>query len=139
LLVILLILRKPSSNYLKNVLPVGLTENQKVDLPLAGANVLQTSLFSGEVSSDPEFQMPDQKTDARSVYNCMDELSAFFNQSRQESLYKEELLGGIKEILRRHSALRDSSFKESLSNVIVNEAERLCSIHLSAGDMVRVW
>jgi hypothetical protein len=70
---------------------------------------------------------------------CMDELSAFFEEARSRRWVHEELIMALQSILRKYPALKSSSYKEPLSNVIVTQSENFCSLHLGREDMVRVW
>lgn len=97
----------------------------------------QPSLFEEDGSSD--FQFPEGGSAEAVVYNCMDELTAFFVQAKRKKWAKAELVQALRGILLKYPSLKNSSYRESLSNVIVTQCEHHCSIHLSAEDKVRVW
>jgi hypothetical protein len=98
---------------------------------------VQSSLF--DVDSSPEFQRPEVGTEEYVLYSCMDELTAFFEEAGRRKWVKEELMQVLQNILHKYRSLKASSYKESLSNVVVAQCEQNCSIHLNAEDLVRVW
>ena len=102
-----------------------------------GDNPAQPSLFEEGGSSD--FQLPEGGSAEAVVYNCMDELTAFFVEAKRRKWAKEELVQALRGILLKYPSLKNSSYRESLSNVMVTQCEHHCSIHLSAEDKVRVW
>lgn len=73
------------------------------------------------------------------VYACMDELNAFFEDQKKTKAVKSELMFGLYTILQKYPALRNSDYKESLTNVIATQSENICSIHLSAEELKGVW
>ena len=73
------------------------------------------------------------------VYACMDELNAFFENSKKSKAVKSELMFGLYTILQKYPSLRNSDYKESLTNVIATQCENICSIHLSAEELKGVW
>lgn len=97
----------------------------------------QPSLFDDEDSLD--FQSPQAGTAEGVVYSCLDELTAFFVAAKSRKWAKEELVQALQGILLKYPSLKDSSYKESLSNVIATQCEQYCSIHLRVEDTRRVW
>jgi len=73
------------------------------------------------------------------VHACMDELNALFENYKASKAVKSEVLYGLHRILQKYPSLRNSEYKESISNVIAIECENICSIHLSAGELKDVW
>ena len=96
---------------------------------------------SGQPSLFEENRNVLHPTDAedRLVSSLMDELTAYFEEAKKFKCVKEEVIYALQRILSKFPAVKSSVYKESLTNVIVSEAELHCSIHLSADDMVKVW
>ena len=99
---------------------------------------VQPTLFDDDEGED-DFATPSPGSEEGMVYACMDELSAYFESSKRSKIVKQELLYGLEKILSKHPTLKSSEFKESLSKVIVSEAEHTCSIRLNEEDVDRVW
>jgi len=73
------------------------------------------------------------------VYGCMDELNAYFENQKISKTIKSELMYGLYRILQKYPSLRNSDYKESISNIIATQSENICSIHLSAEELKGVW
>src|SRR5687768_11549671 len=86
-----------------------------------------------------EFEEPDKNSEEAIVYACIDELDAFFNESKNGKCIKEEMIFSLQSILKKYPSLKQSAYKASLTNVMVGQCEHICSIHLDADDLVRVW
>lgn len=69
----------------------------------------------------------------------MDELNAFFENQKRKKAIKGELMFGLNTILQKYPSLRNSDYRESLTNVIATQCEAICSIHLSAEELKGVW
>ncbi len=69
----------------------------------------------------------------------MDELNAYFEVAKKGKCLKQELLYSVQRILSKYSSLENPQYKESITNVIISEAEHNCSIHLKEEDVVQVW
>lgn len=95
----------------------------------------QSTLFHGS----EEFQPPTMGSIESSVYACMDEINAYLEGAKGSKCVKEELLYALNAILRKYPAIAGSEYKEAVTNVVVNQCEYHCSVHLSADDVVRVW
>ncbi|MFL5788122.1 MAG: hypothetical protein ACJ748_08715 [Flavisolibacter sp.] len=97
----------------------------------------QRSLFGEQLSS--EFSTPSENTVENLVYGCMDEINAFFEQAKKTKWLKNNLINSLRSILNKYPSLKDSEYKESISNVLVTECEHNCSVHLNAEDVIHVW
>ena len=86
-----------------------------------------------------DFENPPIETEEHLVYACMDELTAFFEQSKTATCSKEALIASLETLLSKYPTLKNSGYKESFSHVLVTQCEQVCSIHLTAEDLVRVW
>jgi hypothetical protein len=95
----------------------------------------QPTLFDD--SSD--FQPPTKNTIESTVYACMDEVNAYLEEAKRSKCVKEEMLFALNAILRKYPSVAASEYKESVTNVIVNQCEYNCSVHLSADEVVRMW
>ena len=73
------------------------------------------------------------------VYACIDELDAFFQESKKTKCIKEEIIFSLQLILKKYPSLKTSEYTASLANVIVGQTENICSIHLNSDDLGRVW
>ena len=96
--------------------------------------VQQASLFEDET-----FQLPSDESKEYVVYNCVDELNALLEECRRTKCIKEELIYSLQRLLKKYQSIHTSEYKESLSNVIVTQCEKICSIHLNAEEMKQVW
>jgi hypothetical protein len=98
------------------------------------------AFVNSETNKDPD--MPSlfgPHDDEQIVYSCMDELTAFFESQKRSKVVKSELMYGLYMILQKYPSIRNSGYKESLSNVIATQCENICSIHLSADELKGVW
>jgi hypothetical protein len=96
----------------------------------------QPSLFDNRGDNLPSSP---EKENEQVVYACMDELNAFFENQKRTKAVKSELMFGLHTILQKYPSLRNSDYKESLTNVIATQSENICSIHLSAEELKGVW
>ncbi len=70
---------------------------------------------------------------------CIDELNAFFEESKRKRPIKEELMYSLQNILKKYPVIKDSTFQESITNLIIVNCETFCSISLNDDDVVHVW
>jgi hypothetical protein len=105
-----------------------------------GATPLKNSQDLSEPYTDvEEFQLPDKNSEEAIVYACIDELDAYFNEAKKGKCDKEEMISSLHSILKKYPSLKHSGYKASVTNVLVGQCEHICSIHLDADDVVRVW
>jgi hypothetical protein len=88
---------------------------------------------------EQDFQRPPESTLEHEVYVCMDEVNALLQEMKKQKCVKEELLFKLFEILRKYPLLRQSEFKESMSNVIMAECYSVCSVQVSPEEVGRLW
>jgi hypothetical protein len=120
----------------------------------SGNNVQFTSVsnFQNKVKGLPEdfqqpsffnlsgdFQSPPKDSEEYVVYACMDEMTAFFEAVNKTTCEKEKIIISLKLLLQKYPAIKVSQYKDSLTNVIVTQCEKICSIHLNAEDVVGLW
>jgi hypothetical protein len=97
---------------------------------------MQPSLFDRGYS---DHRSSIEENEDHIIEACMDELNAFFDNQRKSKAVKSELMYALYTILQKYPSLRNSDYKESLSNVISTQCENICSIHLSAEELKGVW
>lgn len=95
------------------------------------------SLSSGEDFSD--FENPATDSLEYTIYACMDELTAYFEEAKAVKCNKEDVLHALKRILDKYPAIDSSEYKASVAGIISAQCESICSIHLSEGDVHGVW
>jgi hypothetical protein len=94
---------------------------------------------AGMFSSDDSYNSSEKEAEDRLAESCLDEINAFFEQTRRTKCVKEELIYSLQLVLKKYHWLKASVYKETVSNVIVSQAEHHCSIHLSAEEVSHVW
>ncbi len=70
---------------------------------------------------------------------CLDEIHAYFHQAKRSKCVKEELLYALQRILSKYPSLKTTSYQDSITTIIRSESEHICSIHLSAEEVLQVW
>jgi len=73
------------------------------------------------------------------VQSLSDEIQAFLNEAGRNKLNKEDVLPPLQLLLAKYPILKDSSFQESMQNIIETECIANCSIHLSEEDLNKLW
>lgn len=100
-------------------------------------NATQTSLFATETES--RFPKSAEQHAEQIVYSCLDELNACLEEMKRMKCNRLDLIRSLKTIIAKYPSLKSSDYKESLNNMLVVQCENMCSVHLSADDMVLVW
>ena len=103
----------------------------------AGAGAPDEPLFQKteeDFNDDPEQEHVDRLTES-----CLDEISAYFEQSKRNKCVKEELIYSLQVLLRKYASVKNSSYRNAVNNVIANHAEHNCSIHLSGEEVDHLW
>jgi hypothetical protein len=70
---------------------------------------------------------------------CLDEIQAYFLQAKRSKCVKEDVLYAIQRILSKYPSLKTTSYQDSITTIIRSESEHICSIHLSAEEVLQVW
>jgi hypothetical protein len=73
------------------------------------------------------------------AYACMDELKAFFDESKRQKPHKKELMAAVQGIIKKYPTLKTSDYKETITHAIVAMSEDNCSVHLGADDVGCFW
>lgn len=113
-------------------------KNKGVFIPSAPAAVASFLKGQGRSATNSKSDMADPGSDGM-VQACIDELAAYFEESRKAKVVKEEYLYSVQRILSKYPALKGSVFQEPLSKLIVSEAKHTCSLHLHDEDVFHVW
>jgi hypothetical protein len=91
------------------------------------------------ILSEEEFQTPSPDSEEAIVYSCMDELNAFFEEAKKRRWNRSEMMHSLQSILKKYPAIRSSGYKQSVTNVLRNQCEHICSIHLDKEELEHVW
>jgi hypothetical protein len=73
------------------------------------------------------------------VYALMDELVAYFEEAKRAKVIKPEFLYAIRRLLLKYPSIKSTPYQASVSNVIISEAQHICSVHISEAEMAGVW
>jgi hypothetical protein len=103
-----------------------------------------TKTFKGNANqsftiNEDEFKAPDKDSEEGIVYSCMDELNAFFEEAKKRKWNKKEMIYALQGIMKKYPSIKTSGYKQSVSNVLLNQCEHICSIHLNAEELNHVW
>jgi hypothetical protein len=92
-------------------------------------------------SSPSSFTIDNESIDKAELQaqSCLDEINAFFEAKKKSKTEKNELLYGLHGIVQKYSSLKDSSYSDTLSNIIVTQAQSICSVHLGVDEVNAVW
>jgi hypothetical protein len=91
------------------------------------------------IVNEDEFKAPSGDTEEGIVYACMDELNAFFEEAKKRKWNKNEMVYSLQLIMKKYPSIKTSRYKQSVSNVLINQCEHICSIHLNAEELEHVW
>jgi len=73
------------------------------------------------------------------VQSLVDELKAFLSEAGENGLLKEQMWHSLKLLLGKYSSLEGSPFKESIQHFIIDECQRICSVHFSEIEIEGLW
>jgi hypothetical protein len=96
------------------------------------------SNYTSDLSLVPT-NMPQLEREEVVGHACMDELKAFFDESKKQKLHKKELMAAVQRIIKKYPTLKTSDYKEAITHVIVAMSEDNCSVHLGADDVGCFW
>jgi hypothetical protein len=71
--------------------------------------------------------------------SCLDEINAFFEAQKKSKAVKKELIYGLRGIVQKYFSLNGSPYQQALSNVMIMQAETICSVHLDDEEIKEVW
>lgn len=71
-------------------------------------------------------------------FTCLDELTAFLEESKRSKCVKEDLIASLQRLLQKYPTTKNSEFKESLTKAIIIQCEDICSIRLNTEEVNRV-
>jgi hypothetical protein len=115
----------------RNVGMIFQNENQTTKASLHPKEDHQPSLFEDLSNVEDNLE--------NTAYACMDELNAFFENSKKSKAERSEVMVALQSLLQKYPSLKNSEFRQSITNVIATECENICSIHLSAEELKGVW
>jgi hypothetical protein len=90
----------------------------------------------------PGEQMPDATTEEElllQVRSLADELQAFLAAAADDHLTKAAIVASLSALLRKYPGVKGSAYQASISELICFSCDHICSIHLSAVELERVW
>ncbi|MDB5222369.1 MAG: hypothetical protein JWN83_1036 [Chitinophagaceae bacterium] len=73
------------------------------------------------------------------LQSLSDEIQALLGEAGNKRLNKDEIITALKILIAKYSVLKNSSFRESIQNLIQTESETNCSIHLSEKELSELW
>lgn len=109
----------------------GVKSNRSIGSPLAMQTNERGSL-EAESNHEPT-------VDELQAQSCLDEINAFFEAQKKSKAVTLELINGLHRIAQKYSSLKGSPFETALSNVMVIQAETICSVHLGVEEIMEVW
>jgi hypothetical protein len=115
----------------RNVGMIFQNENQTTNAFVHPKEDHQPSLFDHPSNAEDNLEP--------TVYACMDELNAFFENSKKSKAEKSAMMFALHSLLQKYPALKNSEYRQSITNLIATQCENICSIHLSAEELTGVW
>jgi hypothetical protein len=73
------------------------------------------------------------------VRSLADELQAFLAGAADEHLTKAAIIASLSALLHKYPGVKGSAYQSSISELICFSCDHICSIHLSAVELERVW
>ncbi len=73
------------------------------------------------------------------VYRLSSEINQSMQQAAARKLPREDLLAELRSRLLPYPFLKTSPYRFALDNLLTTGCERICSVHLTAEDLDRVW
>lgn len=71
--------------------------------------------------------------------NLVDELQAFAAAAGKDSMSKEELQSGVKQILAKYPGMAGTDLQDGISTLIVVTLENSCAVHLNDIEVSELW
>lgn len=116
------------------------TIQQSIEIPKA--KEFDHKDYQPKVAEGPEINsgnyLPEANDFSELAESAKDELQAF-TMAAATQYSKPELTTALKKILKRYVALKASSFKLSINNVITDECKTNCSTELSEKEVAELW
>ncbi len=73
------------------------------------------------------------------AHELAEEIHVLIEQAAEKEYAKQELLFGLKQIIKGFQQLKDSSYQRDINNLIIQECATRCSFHLNAGEIATLW
>lgn len=75
----------------------------------------------------------------RLAQSLADEVQAYLKEAGRNKISKQDVVQSLKSLPARYPAIKDSSFKDMIQNLMITECETNCSIHLSEQELSEIW
>src|SRR5688572_17380884 len=111
----------------------------RITPPIQAAKKEIGSYDSPPWDTEQDFSTPPSASLEHAVYSCMDEVTALLEEMKKQKCIKEELLFSLFEILSKYPSIKESEFKDSVSDVIISECKSICSIQLGPEEVGGLW
>ena len=95
--------------------------------------------IAGAVNFIPKPEVFEKQNNFLLAQSLADEIRAFFNEAGNQKISKEEATASMRLLLRKNFALKDSSFKESIQNLIEKECASNFAVHLNEVELSALW
>ena len=129
----------PASHKLKSLAANGSNGHpEQPEEPLNKSSVLSLKKTSLTDTNYDDSAPPWDEDEIR-VYPCTDELNSFFNGLLPNECSKEEVIRKVQIILKKYPKVETSTYKDSVSALILMHCEEVCSFHLNEEEVVRIW
>jgi len=86
-----------------------------------------------------EIYQPKEGEGVHIVQAVTDEIQAYLEEAGKNEVGKEELVTSLERIVSKYSSLAVSDYKDSLDDLLKNEAEINCAVSLSESEISRIW
>jgi outer membrane protein assembly factor BamD (BamD/ComL family) len=106
--------------------------------PITGSEYQEAVEVAAPVLGD-DFLYPSPESEEYPVYACVDEVNAYLEEAKRHKSDKAAMIAALGAIVAKYPTIRNSEYRESVTNVIVAQCEHLCFMHLDAEEMDRVW
>ena len=113
---------------------------QTDNLALTGTNQ-HRDVYNNCIQDHSDY-MPKEELDneySLLINTLSDEVKAFILEAGNNSFDKDQILASLQLLLGKYPFINSSPYKESIQNIIKQECEYKCSVHLSEDDLDGLW
>jgi hypothetical protein len=86
-----------------------------------------------------EIYQPKEAESVHVVQAITDEIQAYLEEAGKNEVGKEDLVTSLTRIVSKYPSLVGSDYKDSLDDLLKNEAELNCAVSLSESEISRIW
>ena len=86
-----------------------------------------------------ENYQPKEAESVHVIQAVTDEIQAYLEEAGKNEVGKEELVTSLTRIVSKYPSLAGSDYKDSLDELLKNEAEINCAVSLSESEISRIW